>query len=250
MVEDVPGDGTSALRGGAHATLPDHVEVGKGLPRIPPYGLPDGGFPRSRVAWRPDRMRMALLIHDMQRYFVRPFGSGHEALDTAISNMRRLRAACARLQIPVIFTMQPGGQSAERRGLLSEIWGPGLPRGADEEILGELEPRETDRVLRKYRYSAFVDSELPETMRQAGRDQLVVCGIYAHIGCLVTCCDAFMRDVQAFLLADAVADFSLAHHLSALDWAAGRCARVLSTKTLLDELGAEPSATERDRCQR
>jgi isochorismate hydrolase len=238
MVEDQPVDSTGALRAVAAAAPPDHVATGTGLPGIPRYCAPDGAdLPVSRIAWRPDRNRLAVLIHDMQRYFTRPFGDGHEALGTAISNMRRLRAACARLEIPVIFTAQPGSQSPEQRGLLAELWGSGLAAGADEKILDELRPCESDRVLRKHRYSAFIGSGLHETLRRDGRDQLVVCGIYAHIGCLVTCCDAFMRDVQAFLLADAVADFSLAHHLSALQWVAGQCARVVSTSTLLAELG-------------
>jgi bifunctional isochorismate lyase/aryl carrier protein len=240
MIEDQPVDGASALRGVAAARPPDHVATGRGLPAIPRYRVPDGvDLPVSRIAWRPDRSRMAVLIHDMQRYFVRPFGDGHEALGAAISNMRRLRAACARLEVPVIFTVQPGSQSSEQRGLLAELWGSGLGAGVDERILDELRPGESDRVLRKHRYSAFVGSGLHEILRRAGRDQLVVCGIYAHIGCLVTCCDAFMRDVQAFLLADAVADFSLAHHLSALEWVAGQCARVVSTRTLLAELGED-----------
>jgi hypothetical protein len=39
-----------------------------------------------------------------------------------------------------------------------------------------------------------------------------VCGVFAHIGCLLTAADAFSLDFETFLLADAVADFSLSDH--------------------------------------
>ncbi len=215
------------------------VSTVPGLQPIPSYEMPSGTWDDvdCPVAWRADPNRMVLLIHDMQRYFIRPFVADHDALATAIANMRRLRVACTRAGIPVLFTVQPGGQSPHRRGLLCDFWGPGMATGGDEEVIDELRPGERDEVLPKHRYSAFVDSGLQETLLRAGRDQLAVCGVYAHIGCLVTCCDAFMRDLQAFLVADAVADFSLARHRSAVDWVAEQCARVVSSSTLLAELG-------------
>ncbi len=222
-----------------------------GLPSIAPYRMPDSAeLPAPRVAWRADRKRAALLIHDMQRYFARPFGTRHDALDTAIANMRRLRLDCVRLGIPVLYSVQPGGQTPEQRGLLGDFWGPGMATGPDEEILDKLRPGGADTVVRKSRYSAFFDSALQETLRGAGRDQLMVCGVYAHVGCLMTCCDAFTRGTQAFLVADAVADFSLVDHRWALEWAAGHCARVVSTATLLSGLGPQSRAHEQRRGRR
>jgi bifunctional isochorismate lyase / aryl carrier protein len=55
---------------------------------------------------------------------------------------------------------------------------------------------------------------------ERGRDQLVGTGVYAHIGCQATAVEAFMRDVRAFLVADAVAEFSRRHHDQACEYVA------------------------------
>ena len=71
-------------------------------------------------------------------------------------------------------------------------------------------------------------------MRSSGRDQLILCGIYAHIGVLMTAVDAYTHDIQPFLVSDAVADFSAERHRMALDYAARCCAVVLSTRELVE----------------
>lgn len=126
------------------------------------------------------------------------------------------------------YTAQPGRMTDEQRGLLKDFWGPGMRTDpADREVVPELAPTEEDWVLTKWRYSAFFRSDLLDRMRAAGRDQLVLCGVYAHVGVLATALEAFTNDIQTFLAADALGDFSEAHHRLALDYAAQRCAVVL-----------------------
>ncbi|MER7502211.1 isochorismatase family protein [Nonomuraea pusilla] len=195
------------------------------LPVIEPYALP-GEPPRGRVAWNLDPGRAALLVHDMQNHFLAPFKAG--PIPEVIANIRRLRERCAALGVPVLYSAQPGAQEPRLRGLLTDFWGPGL--GAEPSaaaIVGPLRPADPSAVLTKWRYSAFVRTDLDERLR--GRDQLVLVGVYAHIGVLATALDAFMRDIQPFVVADAVADFSLGHHRGALDYAAQRCAAVVTT---------------------
>jgi bifunctional isochorismate lyase / aryl carrier protein len=73
-------------------------------------------------------------------------------------------------------------------------------------------------------------------MRARGRDQLIVCGIYAHIGCLFTAAEAFQLDIQPFMAGDALGDFSRDWHERALAHAADSCARVMATAELVEAL--------------
>lgn len=138
------------------------------------------------------------------------------------------------------YTAQPGDQSTEHRQLLTDFWGKGLVADPNMvQIIPSLQPEEQDTVLTKWRYSAFKKSDFEQRIKDAGRDQLIICGVYAHIGCLLTAAEAFMLDMQAFLVGDALADFSLEEHEMALKYAAGRCAKVVDTAAVLNELQTE-----------
>lgn len=209
-----------------------------GIPAIHPYPMPAGGdLPENTARWTVDPDRAALLIHDMQRYFLRPFPENDSPTTELVANAVLLRERCAALGVPVLYTAQPGSMTVAQRGLLRDFWGPGMTVSPhDRTVIDELAPRDGDVTLTKWRYSAFVNTELREVLRAGGRDQLVVCGVYAHVGVLMTCCDAFTQDIETFLVADAVADFTLADHRLAIDYAARRCAVVTTTKDLLANL--------------
>ncbi|HLV27020.1 MAG TPA: isochorismatase family protein [Gemmatimonadales bacterium] len=208
------------------------------IPRIPHYALPVAAeLPAARVPWRPARPRVALLIHDMQRYFTDAFEPGAQQIACATANISRLRERFREIDAPVIFTSQSGEQDPRDRGLQRDFWGPGMSRRPEQQaIVSELSPLPHESVLTKWRYSAFQRTTLAEMMRARGRDQLVITGVYAHIGCLLTAADAFMHDIQPFFVADAVADFTREEHLQAVNYAAGCCAVPTTTDCLLNEL--------------
>ncbi|MCX5077225.1 isochorismatase family protein [Streptomyces sp. NPDC060334] len=201
------------------------------LPAIAPYALPTAAdLPANRVDWSIDPDRAVLLVHDLQNYFLSSFDTTSEPVTGLLRQVSRLREEAIRADVPIFYTAQQGGQSAEERGLQQDFWGPGLPLDPEAEaIASAVSPGPGDTVLTKWKYSAFVRTDLLERLRALGRDQLVITGVYAHIGVLMTACDAWMQDVQAFVVADAVADFSAQEHRMALEWAAGRCAYVTTT---------------------
>ncbi|AQZ63045.1 hypothetical protein BKM31_17655 [[Actinomadura] parvosata subsp. kistnae] len=183
------------------------------------------------TGWQLDPARAALLVHDMQHYFLRPFNPDRAPLTDLMANTLALRERCCELGIPVLYTLQPGGQHLDDRGLLADLWGSGSgPDPSDTGVPDALAPRPGDLCLTKRRYSAFFGTLLDEALTELGRDQLIICGVYAHIGILATTLDAFMHDIQAFVVADAVADFSAGHHATALRYIGQRCGAVRSTE--------------------
>jgi bifunctional isochorismate lyase/aryl carrier protein len=212
------------------------------IPKIASYPMPAAAaMPPNRVSWTPDPARAVLLIHDMQDYFLDFYDNAAAPIPTLLAHTRRLRDACDAAGVTVVYTAQPAQQSLADRGLLTDWWGPGLTAQPERAgVTPTLAPRAHDTVLVKWRYSAFVRSDLLERMRAQGRDQLIVCGVYAHIGCLMTSADAFMNDIQPFLAGDALADFSAGQHAMALDYVSQRCGVVSSTAHILDALRPAP----------
>jgi bifunctional isochorismate lyase/aryl carrier protein len=216
------------------------------IPRITPYPMPTRTeLVAGPARWRPDPARAVLLIHDMQRWFLDFFPAGRSPTADLVDNTARLARRARRTGIPVVYSAQPGRLPRTERGLLYDFWGPGMPADpSSREIIPELAPAPGDRTVTKRRYSALFRTELAALLSDGGRDQLIVCGVFAHIGCLATAVDALSHDVQPFLIADATADFTRDDHLMALRYAARRCAVTMTTADMLDALPPPPSPVD------
>lgn len=206
------------------------------IPKISSYAMPTQAGD-SRVNWQANAGRAVLLVHDMQDYFLDFYDRDSAPIPALIGNTRRLIDRMRELDIPVIYTAQLPEQTPVERGLLQDMWGPGLTAQPQRNsIVAALAPQQQDIVLDKWRYSAFQKSSLLEIMRNQSRDQLIICGIYAHIGCMMTASEAFMNDIQTFFVADALADFSAEEHEMALRYVAQRCGQTILTKNLIESL--------------
>lgn len=216
------------------------------IPKIASYPMPAQAENKhaNRVRWQISAQRAVLLVHDMQDYFLDFYDRGSAPIPELIANTRRLIDQAHARDIPVVYTAQSPEQTPAERGLLQDMWGPGLTaRPERARIVEELAPQPGDIVLDKWRYSAFQKSSLLERMREQSRDQLIVCGIYAHIGCMMTACEAFMNDIQPFFVADALADFSPDEHAMALRYVGQRCGAVTLTGDLVDSLATRQPAS-------
>lgn len=219
------------------------------LPAITPYSLADvltkhtvADCNQNLLDWTIAPNRAALLVHDMQQYFVDAYQENSEPINTVVANIAKLITLADEAGMPVFFSQQPARQAPIRRGLLTDRWGSGLQTASQAAVIAALTPQEHHHVLTKWRYSAFVRTDFAETLRYAGRDQLLITGVYGHIGCQVSAADAFMRDIQPFVVSDAIADFSAAKHAGMLQWVANNCGVVVDTAQAMEALEAAQAA--------
>lgn len=207
-----------------------------GIAPIESYEIPQGIIPNT-ASWRIDPKRAVMLVHDMQKYFLRPFTQSATPASALISNASRLRSRCSELNMQVAYTAQPGSMTATERGLLKDIWGPGMKASEeDRQVIDPVAPQKNDWMLTKWRYSAFMKTDLLERMEKGGYDQLIICGVYAHVGILSTAIESYSRDIETFIVSDATADFTQEDHRMALDYAAKNCAVIISTDEAMQQL--------------
>jgi nicotinamidase-related amidase len=156
----------------------------------------------SRPAPPVDARRSALLVIDMQRYFA-------SICAPIIATTRKAVDAAHGAGLPVLFT-QHGHRDPDRDGgMLGCWWGDLILDGsADHALLPDLGRENDDRVVPKRRYSAFFDTDLEQTLRGLGVEDLAVAGVMTNLCVETTARDAFVRDFRVRVLMDATATAS------------------------------------------
>ena len=192
--------------------------------------------------------RTALLVIDVQIDFVAPDGpmgsAGVDmsaippALDRIHLIIAAARAAGATVGFVRVVTRPETDSDAlkllmARKGLPPEsvaLCRHGTP-GADyyqvRPLPGELE-------IQKTLFSSFVGTRLEEQLRERGIDTLVVVGFTTE--CCVDCTvrDAFHRNFNVFIVADACAAYSPSLHYGALESLALNCALLTESEAVLE----------------
>jgi isochorismate hydrolase len=166
---------------------------------------------RSRMGLQP--AQAALLVLDMQAYFLDP--QSHAFVPSApalVQGLRQLVDAFRAADQPVIFTRhantpQDAGSMA---GWWSELMLPDHPLG---DVIPELAP---EAVLLKSQYDAFLGTDLADNLQRQGVRQVVIGGVMTHLCCESTARGAFMRGFEVFFLVDGCAAYTAAHQRASL----------------------------------
>jgi biuret amidohydrolase len=187
--------------------------------------------------------RFALMIVDMQRYYLEPesdYCRYFESLrpgsldyilarcrTTVIPNIMELRGLCSRRDLPVIYLRlsgtEPGREDLHR--FFRETWEAGRAQGfadvyplrADpwSHVIAALAPAPGDTVICKTTYSPFSSTDIAETLDVLGVTGLVMTGLATSQCVETTARDASDRGYEIVHVEDAQADYDeMTHHAS------------------------------------
>jgi len=159
----------------------------------------------------------ALIVIDMQRYFLEPASHAFIPMATEIAgNVRSLVEEYHRLELPVIFTKHALLRS-ESPGMMASWWGDSLY--VDDEMSAvspTLRVEKGDAVVRKTKYNAFAGTDLEGVLRRRGARSVLITGVMTHLCCETTARDAFVRDFKVFFVIDGTATRSEDLHVASL----------------------------------
>jgi nicotinamidase-related amidase len=162
----------------------------------------------------PPGERPAVLVIDMQHDFCDPEAPTTlwPSIGECYEPIMRLCAAARERDVAVIYTqglVAADGSTAGLWRFKQRFHAEGRvqvegSRGAA--IIQELAPQPDDRVIRKWRPSAFFRTDLEVFLGVRGIDTLLCCGTSVS-GCVrATVTDAFMRDIRCMVVRECVAD--------------------------------------------
>ena len=146
----------------------------------------------------------ALLILDMQGDLARPGGVRyHERTASVIEPILRLRGFAREKGWPVLYTRNVH----ETWAIAPESGGtPWCVRGTPGvEIIDPCKPDIGETVIRKRTLDAFFGTELDSVLRRRGVKRLVLAGVFANEGVLITAGEAALRWYDLVLPVDAAA---------------------------------------------
>ena len=170
------------------------------------------GLQRS-IPFEPSRA--ALLIIDMQRYFLDPDAPAFLPAGPAIVPVvQSLRDAFVRASRPVFFTRHIDADSSDNA--LARWWQTRITKNDPfSGIVPELD-QGVAQVLPKSEYDAFHETSLHKLLLAGGVTQVVICGVLTNLCCETTARAAFVRGFDVFFTADATATNNREMHLSTL----------------------------------
>lgn len=159
--------------------------------------------------------RSALLVLDMQEYFLRP--DSHAFIPSAPAILRNLQLLITNYyaaNLPVIFTRHINTDADT--GVMSRWWRDVIRIDSPDSAIVPALDTSKGIVISKSQYDAFYRTSLEEILRGRGGAQVVVTGVHTHLCCETTARSAFVRGFEVFFCVDGTATYTEKLHRGSL----------------------------------
>ncbi len=185
-----------------------------------------------------NKERAALLIVDMQKFFLDPASPTFTCGGLGIlPNVKKLIEAFRQNNCPVIYTCHVHHPDRIDAGIMGWWWeGMCLEGSAESEVHDEIAPLPNEKVIFKHRYSAFYNTDLETVLRCQHIEDLVIAGIMTNMCCESTARDAYYRDYRVFFPADGTGSINEEMHVASLLNLAFGFANVTTTGEILGQM--------------
>jgi isochorismate hydrolase len=186
--------------------------------------------------WKLHPGKAALLVLDMQNYFLDPASHAFTPSAPAIvPNIKKLILMARRLKMEIIYTKHVNDTS--NAGRMDKWWKDVIREGSYEAEIsktvglydgklgggeagkrgkgdGETRGPEVAKIITKHQYDAFYQTDLEEYLRSKNIEQVIVSGLLANLCCETTARSAFVRGFEVFFPVDATAAYNRDFHIS------------------------------------
>lgn len=157
----------------------------------------------------------ALLVLDMQRYFLEPASHAYvPSAQAIVPNLRKLVDSYHQSQKPIIFTRHLN--TPQNAGMMSSWWRNLI--GVDDPFSEIIDGLDVSKgiLMEKTQYDAFYHTDLQTLLDENSIRRIVICGVMTHLCCETTARSAFMRGFEVYFCVDGTATYSREHHLASL----------------------------------
>ncbi|MBI5935583.1 MAG: isochorismatase family protein [Chloroflexi bacterium] len=161
------------------------------------------------------RERSALLVLDMQEYFLRP--ASHAFIPSALAilpNLQLLISNYRSSNLLIIFTRHVNTNADA--AMMSRWWRDVIRADALDSVISPALDSSAGITIEKSQYDAFYKTSLEEVLRSRGVEQVVITGVMTHLCCETTARSAFVRGFEVFFCVDGTATYTEAFHRASL----------------------------------
>ncbi|MBW6459574.1 MAG: isochorismatase family protein [Bacteroidales bacterium] len=163
--------------------------------------------------YRTDISSTALLVIDLQRYFLEP--ENHAYIPSAgdiLGNISLLAGFFRKQERPVIFTRHLNND--DDAGSMAYWWSDLIRENTREsELISEIK-EQGDIVMIKSQFDAFYKTNLQDILLSRNVVYPVICGVMTNLCCETTTRSAFVRGFRPVMPIDATEAYNREYHLA------------------------------------